>query len=83
MPLRTVDEYLKRWGFTQKQSTPAVFKWLLKDFPEIAKRAKQDKAEIYWGDENGIQTDDNVEYGYSPRGETPVLRQPTKRTGLT
>ncbi len=87
MPIRTVGEYLKRWGFTpqkpakwaKEQSTPAVAKWLLKDYPEIAKRAKQDKAEIYWGDETGIQTGANVEKGYSPRGKTPVLRQTAQK----
>ncbi len=87
MPIRTVGEYLKRWGFTpqkpakwaKEQSTPAVAKWLLKDYPEIAKRAKQDKAEIYWGDETGIQTGANVEKGYSPKGKTPVLRQTAQK----
>jgi transposase len=83
MPIRTVGEYLKRWGFTpqkpakwsKEQSTPAVASWLLKEYPVIEKRAKQEKAEIYWGDETGIQTGANVEKGYSPKGKTPMLRQ--------
>jgi len=87
MPIRTVGEYLKRWGFTpqkpakwaKEQSTPAVAKWLTKDYPAIAKRAKQEKAEIYWGDETGIQTGANVEKGYSPKGKTPVLRQTAQK----
>jgi transposase len=87
MPIRTVGEYLKRWGFTpqkpakwaKEQSTPAVANWLLKDYPAIAKRAKQEKAEIYWGDETGIQTGANVEKGYSPKGKTPVLRQTARK----
>jgi transposase len=87
MPIRTVGEYLKRWGFTpqkpakwaKEQSTPAVALWLTKDYPAIAKRAKQEKAEIYWGDETGIQTGANVEKGYSPKGKTPVLRQTARK----
>ena len=87
MPIRTVGEYLKRWGFTpqkpakwaKEQSTPAVAKWLTKDYPAIAKRAKQEKAEIYWGDETGIQTGANVEKCYSPKGKTPVLRQTAQK----
>jgi transposase len=87
MPIRTVGEYLKRWGFTpqkpakwaKEQSTPAVATWLLNDYPAIAKRAKQEKAEIYWGDETGIQTGANVEKGYSPKGKTPVLRQTARK----
>lgn len=87
MPTRTVGEYLKRWGFTpqkpakwaKEQSTPAVASWLLKKYPAIKKRAKQEKAEIYWGDETGIQTGANVEKGYSPKGKTPVIRQTAQK----
>ena len=51
MPIRTVGEYLKRWGFipqkpvkcAKEQSTPAVARWLLTVYPAIAARAKQEK----------------------------------------
>jgi transposase len=64
MPIRTVGEYLKRWGFTPQkpvkrayeQNSEAVKKWLETDYPLIASRAKEEKAEIHWGDETGIQT---------------------------
>lgn len=87
MPIRTVGEYLKRWGFTpqkpikwaKEQSSPAVARWLLTEYPAIATRAKQEKGEIHWGDETGLQTGANVEKGYSPKGKTPVVRQTAKR----
>ena len=87
MPIRTVGEYLNRWGFTpqkpvkwaKEQSTPAVARWLVKDYPAIAKRAKEEKAEIYWGDETGIQTGANVEKGYSLKGKAPVVRQTAQK----
>ena len=87
MPIRTVGEYLKRWGFTpqkpikwaKEQSTPAVARWLLTEYPAIAARAKRENAEIHWGDETGLQTGANVEKGYSPKGQTPVVRQTAKR----
>jgi transposase len=87
MPIRTVGEYLKRWGFTpqkpvkwaKEQSTPAVARWLLTDYPAIAARAKKENAEIHWGDETGLQTGANVEKGYSLKGKTPVIRQTAKR----
>jgi len=87
MPIRTVGEYLKRWGFTpqkpikwaKEQSSPAVARWLLTEYPAIVSRAKQDKGEIHWGDETGLQTGANVEKGYSPKGKTPVVRQTAKR----
>jgi transposase len=87
MPIRTVGEYLKRWGFTPQkpakwtkdQSTPAVAKWLTKDYPEIGKRAKQGKTEIYWCDEIELQTGANVEKDFSPNGKTPGLRQTARK----
>jgi transposase len=87
MPIRTVGEYLKRWGFTpqkpikwaKEQSSPAVARWLLTEYPAIAARARQEKGEIHWGDETGLQTGANVEKGYSPKGKTPVVRQTAKR----
>src|SRR5664279_2401865 len=87
MPIRTVGEYLKRWGFTpqkpikwaKEQSSPAVARWLLTEYPAIVSRAKQDKGEIHWGDETGLQTGANVEKGYYPKGKTPVVRQTAKR----
>lgn len=87
MPIRTVGEYLKRWGFTpqkpikwaKEQSSPAVARWLLMQYPAIAARAKQEKGKIHWGNETGLQTGANVEKGYSPKGKTPVVRQTAKR----
>ena len=87
MPIRTVGEYLKRWGFTpqkpakwaKEQSGPAVVEWRTKVYPAIAARAKQENAEIHWGDETGLQTGANVEKGYAPKGKTPTLRQSAKR----
>ena len=55
MPVRTVGEYLNRWGFTPQkplkrayaQRPAAVRQWLDNDYPAIAARAKQEQAEIH------------------------------------
>jgi transposase len=91
MPIRTVGEYLKRWKFTPQkpvkrayeQSSQAVQKWLEKDYPVVFSRAKQEKAEIYWGDETGIQTGANRGRGFAPKGETPVIRMVAKRSHVS
>ena len=88
MPIRTVGEYLKRWGFTPQkpvkrayeQSSQAVKKWLAEDYPDIASRAKQEKAEIHWGDDTGIQTGANRVRGLAPKGQTPEVRLVAKRS---
>jgi transposase len=91
MPIRTVGEYLKRWGFTPQkplrrayeQSPTAVKKWLDKQYPAIAQRAKAEKGEIHWGDETGLSTDAYYGRSYAPRGRTPALRIAAKRESLS
>lgn len=81
MPIRTVGEYLKRWGFTPqrplrrayKQNPNAVKKWLEEEYPTISKRAKVEKAEINWGDETGLCNNSYHGRSYAPRGQTPAV----------
>ena len=55
MPIRTVGEYLMRWGFTPqrplrkayKQNPTAVKNWLDTEYPDIAKRAIKENAQIH------------------------------------
>jgi len=82
MPIRTVGEYLSRWGYTPQkpirkayEQRPAeVGRWMEESYPAIAAQAKAEKAEIYWGDETGIATNGNCVRGYAPAGKTPELR---------
>ena len=82
MPIRTVGEYLSRWGFTPqrplrrayKQNPKAVKNWLDTEYPDIAKRAIKEKAQIHWGDETGLCNDSYHGRSYAPRGETPAIR---------
>lgn len=82
LPLRTITDYLKRWGFTPQRPTKrayeqrpeAVAQWHESTYPEIKARAKLEKAEIHWGDETGIQNDAYNERGFAPKGKTPVVR---------
>ncbi|WP_198017683.1 IS630 family transposase [Syntrophorhabdus aromaticivorans] len=91
MPIRTVGEYLKRWGFTpqkpvkraREQNPKAVERWLKEEYPAIAAKAKKEKAEIYWGDETGIQNEANRVRGYGLKGKTPVLRVTAKRAHIS
>ena len=90
MPVRTVGEYLTRWGFTPQKSMErayeqrpaAVRQWLDNDYPAIAARAKQEQAEIHWGDETGMRNDSQHGRSYAPRGHTPVIRLSAKRASM-
>ena len=85
--LSTVQLHLKRWGLTpqkpvaraKERSPAAVQAWLERDYPAIAKRARAERAVIYWGDETGISNQDQVGRSWAPKGETPVVSRTAKR----
>jgi len=87
MPIRTVGEYLKRWGFTPQkplkrayeQKPEAVKQWVDEEYPKIVRQAKKENAEIHWGDETGLRNDSQHGRSYAPRGKTPVIRLCAKR----
>src|SRR5207302_613141 len=63
LPIRTVGDYLRRWGLTpqrpvrhaSRQDPAEVRRWLEQEYPALAARAKREGAEIQWGDETGAQ----------------------------
>ena len=79
--LQAISDYLKKWGMTPqrpitksyKQQPEKVQKWLDEEYPKIKQRAKEEKAEILWGDETGIQNETNYVKGYAPIGKTPTM----------
>ena len=90
MPIRTVGEYLKRWGYTPQkplrrayeQDPQAVKAWLETDYPALEQRAQAEAAEIAWGDESGLRSDSQVGRGYAPIGQTPEIQLSTQRVGV-
>jgi transposase len=87
LPIRTVGEYLQRWGFTPqkpvrkayRQDPEAVAQWLEKTYPGIEKRAKKEDGEIHWGDETGVRSTCQHSRGYARPGDTPELIVPGSR----
>ena len=87
MSIRSVGEYLKRWGYTPQkplrrayeQNPDAVEEWLEQTYPEIEQRAQLEGAEIAWGDESGLSSDTQVGRGYAPMGETPEIHLSQKQ----
>lgn len=85
--IRTVGKYLHRWNFSPQrpvkrayeQQPKAVQSWLDEEYPKVQRRAKEENAEIHWGDETGFRNDHHYGRGYSPKGKTPVVRLSAKR----
>jgi transposase len=91
LPVRTMGEYLKRWGFTPQkpikkayeQNSGKVKRWLKGEYPAIAAQARAEGAEIYWGDQTGVNNQPNAPRGYAPKGQTPTVSQRAKRFGFS
>lgn len=91
MPIRSVGNYLKRWGFTPQKPIrrayercpQAVKEWLDEKYPVIVRRAKEEGAQILWADESGLNNTDVRGRGYAPKGQTPVALHPAKRETLS
>lgn len=85
-----VGRYLKSWGYTPQKPISKAFeqkpekvkKWLEEEFPAIKKRAAQQNAVIYFGDETGMRSDHQAGRSYAPAGETPVIKKTGQRFSL-
>jgi transposase len=88
--IRTVGDYLNRWGYTPQkpkrkayeQNPKLVGQWLKQDYPKIAQAAKAENAEIHWGDETGIKNECQYGRSYAPKGKTPVRTSMAKKLSL-
>jgi transposase len=84
LPIRTVGEYLKRWGYTAKrpirhakqQDPDEVMTWLEETYPTIEEQARQEDAEIHFGDETGVAADEHPHDAYSRKGEPAIVEVP-------
>lgn len=86
MPVRTVGEYLRRWGYTAKrprrharqQDPEEVREWLKTAYPALEKRAKKEGAAICWCDETGVAADEHPRYGSARKGRPATMEVPDK-----
>jgi transposase len=84
LAVRTVGAYLRRWGYTAKrprrhhrhQDPEEVRQWLEETYPAIERRADQEGATIFWGDEVGVAADEYPGYGYARKGQAATVEVP-------
>lgn len=85
----TAGRYLRHWGLTPQKpvrrayerNPAAVERWLQEVYPAIRAKAKPEQAEIHWGDEMGLRSDQQSGRSYSKRGNTPVIPGTGQRFG--
>lgn len=87
MAINTMGDYLRSWGYSPQkpkkkayeQCSKKVQKWLDEEYPSIKKKAKDEGAEIHWGDETGVRNSNQHGRSYAPKGRTPVKKSMAKR----
>ena len=83
-PVRTVGDYLERWGYTaqvprrhaRRQDPEAVRRWREETYPAIAGRARREGAEISWCDETGVAADEHPRSGSAREGDPATMEVP-------
>lgn len=91
LAITTMGDYLRKWGFTPQkpkkrayeQCSKKVQRWLDEEYPSIKKKAKEENAEIHWGDETGVKNQCNHGRSYAPKGKTPVKRSMAKKFSVS
>jgi transposase len=87
LAINTMGDYLRSWGYSPQkpkkrayeQCCKKVEKWLKEEYLDIKGKAKQENAEIHWGDETGVRNNNYHGRSYAPKGKTPVKKGMAKR----
>eukprot|EP01034_Spumella_vulgaris_P027555 gene27555-34292_t len=89
--LTAVGELLARLGLTPQkplqrayQRDPeAIAHWQRETFPAIARKARQDGADVFFWDESGFRADTVHGKTWGLRGQTPVVERPGQRQSIS
>jgi len=91
LSLASVGALLARLGLTPQkplqrayQRDPeAVARWQRETYPALVRRARDEKADIYFWDESGFRADSVQGKTWAPIGQTPVVQVPGQRQSIS
>lgn len=91
LSLASIGTLLARQGLTPQkplqrayQRDPeAIEQWQRQTYPAIARKAKRDKADIYFWDESGFRADAVQGTTWGAKAQTPVVNVPGQRQGIS
>jgi transposase len=91
LSLASVGALLARLGLTAQkplqrayQRDPqAIERWQRETYPALARQAKRQGADIHFWDESGFRADSVQGKTWAPIGQTPVVRVPGQRQGIS
>lgn len=90
LSLASVGRLLAQLGLTCQRPLAKAFehnpslarRWVKEQYPRIRAWAKQEGAEIFFGDESGVRSDFHAGTTWAPKGKTPVVWQTGQRFSL-
>lgn len=82
MSANSVGRLLAQLGITPQkplwrayqQDPERVRQWIENEYPAMARQARRERAEIWFGDESGVRSDYHAGTTWAPKGKTPVVR---------
>lgn len=88
--LASITRLLRQLGLTRQrplwraweQDAERVRRWLQEEYPAIRAQARRVGAEIYWGDEAGVRSDNHGGTTWGIKGQTPVVRSTGGRSAV-
>lgn len=91
LSLASIGALLARQGLTPQKPLQRAYQrdpeaievWQRKTYPEIVRKAKRDKADIYFWDESGFRADAVQGTTWGLKAQTPVVRVPGQRQGVS
>ena len=91
LSLASIGALLARQGLTPQkplqrayQRDPeAIERWQRETYPAIARKARREKADIYFWDESGFRADAVQGKTWGAKGQTPVVPVPGQRQGIS
>ena len=91
LSLASIGALLARQGLTPQkplqrayQRDPeAIERWQRETYPAIARKAKRDKAQLYFWDESGFRADAVHGLTWAAQGQTPVVSVPGQRQSIS
>jgi transposase len=91
LSLASIGSMLARLGLSvqkplqraYQRDPDAIEHWQRKTYPAIARRAKKEKADIYFWDESGFRADSVHGRTWGVKGETPVVQRPGQRQSIS
>jgi len=91
LSLASIGALLARLGLTAleplqrayQRDPAAIERWQRETYPAIARRAKKEKAEIYFWDESGFRADAVQGKTWGVKGQTPVVQVPGQRQSIS